>query len=123
MSDLSQDDIDTLVDLTRRNEAIRRRIEPNVVAIKANAKKIDALLGRVAKVMDKAGRKTKNRYGVSFRLVTKAGRVAWRDIVEKLKSKEYADTVAADAKPTQKVEYTLPPDVIPIATEKAKSSA
>ncbi len=108
MADLTDDDCRELRRLHDESTAITQRIAPDVLKLKANAKKIDALVARAAKAMTKAKRQTRNRYGVTFRFVESAGRVAWRKIVEKLKSKEYADELAADAPKTRKLVYEFP---------------
>ncbi|TWU17993.1 hypothetical protein [Allorhodopirellula heiligendammensis] len=108
MADLTREDVDELRRLRDESAEITKRIAPDVLKLKTNAKKSDALLARAAKAMAKAGRLSRVRYGVTFRFTEKAGRVAWRSIVERLKSKEYADAEAAKVKPTRKLIAEFP---------------
>lgn len=96
MADLTKAEVTELVADHRTIKAIGERIAGDLAAIADAKKRIDAKLKKAAGAFPE-GKTDRVRHGVRFRLVTSAGRVAWRTLLEKLKGKDYANAAAADA--------------------------
>jgi hypothetical protein len=105
--DLTKERCGELIELTAANDAIAKRLEADLLAVKVNDKKIAALLAIRRAYMIAAGKRTGTRHGVEFKLIDKPGSVSWKGEVESLKGPEYAALVAANAPTVTKIEYKV----------------
>lgn len=98
MADLTKQQVAELREDYALVDRLERKIADDVEQLKAAGKRIKAKLDQAAHYFPK-GKSERTRHGLRFRLTTKAGRVAWRKIVESLKGKDYANHQAAIAPP------------------------
>jgi hypothetical protein len=96
-ADLSRDDVARLVELTRRVDAIETRLAPELLELKEARKQMDAIVATARASLIDSGKTERRRFGVVFKLVEKAGTVAWKGLCESIKGKEWCQMKAAEA--------------------------